>query len=306
VSSQTVEVRVVTHEPERRAPLGPKRVLGIVLCEPLVHFLILGGLVFALHRALLSPLAARPSTRGNLLVVDVQKQKELAALLEQRLQRKPTAHDLDQGIQRWVEEEVLLREALRLDLWQTDPVLRDQLIARMRSLLQASVAPRQASELELDAYLAAHRERYLEPANATFIEYVVPAGSQADDVARELARRLRMAETVRELPVRHSQRPERELAALYGAQLTARIMALAPGEWQILRAPRALHVVKLESRAPARELSRDELRPRLLADLTAEHMQADFQQRLTQLTARWQVQTQLGASGSARAEVAPK
>jgi PPIC-type PPIASE domain len=261
--------------------------------EPLLHFVLLGGLVFGLHQGL-----AR--TRNSALVVangpdpalrvDRQKREELAALFAQRMQRKPSEQELEASVARWLEEEMLFREALRLELPEHDPDLRDQLIARMRSLLQAASAPSSPREDELRAYHAAHRERYRLPATATFVEYLVLPGARAEDSARALLRRLQQAEPVSEVPVTHSQRTDSELSALYGSELATKVRKLPLNAWQLLRSARGLHVVQLTALSEASDPPREQLRSRLSADLGAERARVSFQEQLTKLAARWQLQ----------------
>src|SRR5262249_48671880 len=66
-----------------------------------------------------------------------------------------------QLIRRYVEDEVLFREGLRLSLVNTDPMLRAQLIARVRGLLQAELDERPPTDAELERYYEAHRSSYV-------------------------------------------------------------------------------------------------------------------------------------------------
>jgi hypothetical protein len=107
--------------------------------EPFVHFTLLGALVFAGHR-----LVARASDVPT-LEVSTSKQRELAKLFEQRQQRPPNDVERQQLIQRYVEDEVLFREGVRLSLVNTDPMLHAHLVARVRSLLQAEIEEKPAT-----------------------------------------------------------------------------------------------------------------------------------------------------------------
>src|SRR5262245_36635766 len=97
--------------------------------QPFLHFVVLGALTFTAHRWL----ERREEQR---LMVSSQTRRELAALFEQRQRRAPTEDELAESTRRWVEDEVLFREGLRLDLLHTDGELRAEVIARVRALLQ--------------------------------------------------------------------------------------------------------------------------------------------------------------------------
>lgn len=122
--------------------------------EPFVHFTLLGAMVFTGHR-----LVARASEAPT-IEVSTSKQRELAKLFEQRQRRQPTDAERRHMIQRYVEDEVLFREGLRLSLVDTDPMLRAQLIARVRGMLQAELEGKPPSDAELEGYYAAHRADY--------------------------------------------------------------------------------------------------------------------------------------------------
>ena len=115
------------------------------LREPFVHFVALGALTFGLHRAL-------QLREEQHLTVSSQVRRELTALFEQRQRRAPTDDERAALVSRWVEDEVLFREGLRLDLIHTDTDLRAEIVARVRAMLQASLATQEPSEAELAAY----------------------------------------------------------------------------------------------------------------------------------------------------------
>src|SRR5690242_8908236 len=90
--------------------------------EPLLHFLLLGGLLFLLHSWLAEPEPV-PTIR-----LDSQRRSELNALFAQRQGRPPNALEQGQLAESFINDEVLFRESLRLDLASQDPDLRDQMI----------------------------------------------------------------------------------------------------------------------------------------------------------------------------------
>lgn len=269
------------------APSHARSSLQSILRLPLVQLTLLGGLTFALHHFWS---CSRPATTA--LHIDAQKRREMIALFEQRQQRKPTTQEVDELVARWAEDEALFHEAIRIDLIHQDPALRDQLIARMRALVQASVAFSTPSDSELEAYRTAHRDRYREPTKLSFIEYLVSKGPGADDQARRLMRALQQGEAIAVPPVLHHARAGTEIAALYGDAVRDKIAALPLEQWTLVRSERGFHLVKVHAVQAGGDLSVEELRYRLLKDLRAERTKAAFQQRLAQLTARWPVRTE--------------
>ncbi|MFZ5892780.1 MAG: hypothetical protein ACOY0T_17100 [Myxococcota bacterium] len=142
--------------------------------EPLVHFMLLGAVVFSGHRVLV-----RSDDQAELLEVSASKQRELNKLFEQRQGRAPTDAECQQLIERYVEDEALFREGVRLALLQADPMLRAQLIARVRSMLQAELALAAPTDDQLRGYYQAHRAEFA-PANEE-----LPAGEPPFESVRE-------------------------------------------------------------------------------------------------------------------------
>lgn len=258
-----------------------------MLREPLLHFVVLALLVFAAHHALA---ASRPE--AGTILVEAQTQRELNALFTQRQARPPSADEADQLVEAWVEDEALLREGLELDLPSHDPVIRDQIIAHMRAQLQASVPAQAVGDTQLQAFYVAHRANYQQPELVSLTEYVVPQGSGAEDRARALWLTLRAHQPVTEVPTNIDDRSQQQLVTLYGEQLGRRMFALPNDDWQILRSPAALHVVRLTRRTEATQPAFDAIRDQVLLDLRNEQTQRLFRAALERTKATFEVRVE--------------
>lgn len=283
------QLRDVTALDERRAgsnaTLRTARLRRFV-SEPLLHFLVLGALVFAAHRALTRP-AEEPT-----LHVSHAKQRELVTLFEQRQNRAPTDSERQQLIQRYVEDEVLFREGERLALLQTDPSLRAQLLARVRSLLQAEVSPEPPSEEQLRRYYEAHRSQYALVATISYTEYWFRTGPSAQEEARKLALLLQRGEEPAPglpSPINYSRRSEVELGSLQGPDLARKIWSLPTGVWRELSSSRGLHVVRVNEHTPASDPPFASIREQVLAEYRKEQTARAFRAEVDRLSSQWRV-----------------
>jgi parvulin-like peptidyl-prolyl isomerase len=256
--------------------------------EPLLHFAVLGALVFAGHRALSRP-AEVPT-----LEVSTAKQRELAELFEQRQGRAATGEERRHLVQRYVEDEVLFREGERLALLQTDPMLRAQLLARMRSLLQSGVSEKPPTEAELLRYYEGHRGDYAKPETVSYHEYWFKAGPNAKDDARRLALALQRGEEPQGAdlpsPINYTARTLEELSRAQTPDLARRIWSLPSGVWRVLPSERGLHVVRLDDRGPAFDPPLSQVRERVLVEYRKDQTSKGFQAEVARLTAQWRVQ----------------
>jgi hypothetical protein len=95
------------------------------LREPLLHFVLIGILLFALDHVL-------GLRRGDLLRVEVPEEAYIEArtLFTAQEKREPVAADMRLLIDRWIDNEVLYREGLAMALDKGDPTIRERVISR--------------------------------------------------------------------------------------------------------------------------------------------------------------------------------
>lgn len=274
-------------QPSATPGRGALRRLRRVAGEPLLHFTLLGALVFAGHRALSRP-AEVPT-----LEVSAAKQRELGTLFQQRQGRAATDEERRQLVQRYVEDEVLFREGERLSLLQTDPMLRAQLLARVRSLLQAEVREKPPTEPELVRYHDEHRGDYTKPETINYREYWFKTGPNAKDDARRLALALQRGEEPHgpdlPSPINYTERTLADLRTVQNPDLAQRIWSLPSGVWRELPSDRGLHVVRVDERTPAVDLPFARVRERVLAEYRKEQTSLAFQAEVARLTSQWRV-----------------
>jgi parvulin-like peptidyl-prolyl isomerase len=255
--------------------------------EPFLHFALLGALVFVGHRALARPAEVRT------LEISGSRQRELAKLFEQRQHRAPTDADRQQLLNRYVEDEVLFREGVRLSLVQTDPMLRAQLIARVRSLLQGEVLGKPPTEDQLHSYYEEHHADFAVPETVTYREFLFPTGPDANDAARRLALSLQRSEepdaSGLPSPTEYVRRSEAELSALQGPDLARRLWTLPTGVWRELSSSRGVHVVRVDEHTSASDPPLSSIREQVLAEYRKAQTAHAFQAEVARLTSQWRV-----------------
>jgi hypothetical protein len=178
--------------------------------EPLVHFLALGALVFALHAAV-SP--DRESTGPKRIAVTAADIEHMKVLWSKQWQRPPTPQELRGLIDDHIRERVLYREALALGLDQNDTILRRRLAQKMDFLIADLTLPAKPAEEALRAYYRDNEERYLEPLRVSFTHVYFSPDQRGDRVRMEARAALA---TLRSLQADASH------AAEYGDRLTLR------------------------------------------------------------------------------------
>src|SRR5262245_38894831 len=112
--------------------------IAALLREPLLHFLLIGSLLFAVH-AVATPsisherlIEIRPEVRQS--IVDLYKSKRNTEPGSE-LPAGPSAEELERLIDVWVLNEVLYREAIAQGLDKGDEMIRERIIQKMRLLI---------------------------------------------------------------------------------------------------------------------------------------------------------------------------
>jgi len=125
--------------------------------EPLVHFIILGALLFAGHM-----IWQHKVTKADYTITVTTKEMERQALIfagENR--RQPTDDDLKALLFSHVEEQVLMREAQRLGLGEDDTIIRRRLAQKMRFIIEDVDAPALPDETTLKAWFEANIDTFV-------------------------------------------------------------------------------------------------------------------------------------------------
>ncbi len=144
-----------------------------LLREPMTHFTALALLLFGIYGA--SSLGG-----GELLEVSRQDIDTRIFMRELSAGRELTEQERDQVTSLYIEEQILVREARRLEL-DNDARIHDMLAQKMRHVLSGEVI--QPDNAELRGYYDANRERYTSLETVTVDELVFDT---ADELAPEV------------------------------------------------------------------------------------------------------------------------
>ena len=232
------------------------------LKEPLLHFLLLGALLFGLY-SLLNPEEA--SFTDNRIVVSAGDIERLSVNWEQRRNRPPTDSELQMLIDSYIREEVYYREALALGLDQNDAVLRRRMMQKMEFLTNDIADLSQPDETALNQYFLTNQDKYELPARISFTHIYFSStkhGQQLhDNAAKALAEISVAAETVfraQELGDsfmhQHDFTLETsfEISRLFGDGFAARVFQLQSDGWQgPIESGYGLHLVRVNQKVDA-------------------------------------------------------
>jgi hypothetical protein len=241
-----------------------------LLREPLLHFLLLGALLFLAYGWLNRAGLAAPDE----IVVSRSQVEGLVMQFERVWQRNPTAEEREALVESWVRDEVFYREALAMGLDQDDQVVRRRLSQKVQFILDTGSESTVPTDLELQDWLDGHADRYrIEPTYSLRQVYFDPArhGERLDAVMAAAKRALAEG---REAPGDPTMLPAAieggaaDIERTFGAEFEQALRTLPVGAWHgPVRSAFGLHLVTLEARTDARPARLEDVRPEVVRDL---------------------------------------
>lgn len=136
-----------------------------ILREPLLHFLVLGALLFGLYFWVGSPMI---STNAKHIDVSAPVIDSLQTTWQLQWGIKPRSQQLQKLVDKYIHDEVLYQEALALGLDDKDIIVRQRLIQKMQFLVENVAGIQEPSDEELQRYLDENAERYSIPGRFSF------------------------------------------------------------------------------------------------------------------------------------------
>ena len=274
--------------------------------SPLLVFLLLGTGIFACERWL----AARDAGQ-RIVTVTGEQVDALRARWDAQWGRPPTDRELRGLLDEAVREEILYREALRLGLDRDDLIVRRRLAEKMTFMLEDNAQLPAPGAREVEAYFAAHAERYREPRRTTF-RHVYLSGDARADPRRDATALLevvraggadgwRRAGDPFPLLSEYADRTDREIAELFGADFAAALDGLPAGDWRgPLGSTHGAHLVQVLNRSTPRPPALDDVRERVVPDLLEAQRRDQNRVALRALRERYDVRMPSGESPGER------
>jgi peptidyl-prolyl cis-trans isomerase C len=259
--------------------------------EPLVHFLLIGFVVFVVYGVLNHGKSANISHQ---IVLTLDDMKQLDASFVSQWSRQPTAQEFNGLLESFVRQEILYREGLAMGLDKDDTIVKRRMAQKMEFLSEDVAAAHEPTTRELQEWFAKNSQQLALPGRATFRHLFFGfdrRGQKAQtDADSALARISGLPE---DSPIAMSQadpfmfqnyyadRDPEQLAKEFGPDFAAAIFKLKAGSWQgPIESAYGWHLIWIESATPGRIPSfveiQDDVKTAWLADQKAEQWRMSY------------------------------
>jgi hypothetical protein len=234
------------------------------LREPLLHFLVLGGLVFGLDQLLIGR-AADPYR----IVVGSEVDSEAIETFEAARGRLPNTAERKALHQVWLDNEVLYREGLALGVDKGDTAIRERVIFKMLSVVDSNVKLPAIDDQIVRKWFEAHRDKYDEPQRYDFDEAAL-SGNSSEQAVRDFVNELNgglPGDAKAGLRV-FKGRPHSNLVQSYGPAVTDTLVNSKPGEWRAIETREGWRAMRLNAVIPAKPADYEVIRNVAVQDWT--------------------------------------
>ena len=153
--------------------------------EPLVHFLLLGALIFGAFKFI----SSETIEPGKILITQ-GRIESLEIAFSRTWRRPPTASELEGLIRDYVREEVFAREAVALGLDKDDTIIRRRLRQKLEFVSEDVAAHAEPSDEQLREYLKEHADAFRGDRRFTFKQVYLNSQQRGTNLRRDASQLL--------------------------------------------------------------------------------------------------------------------
>jgi peptidyl-prolyl cis-trans isomerase C len=206
-----------------------------LLKDPLLHFALIGGLLFSLYIVV-----AEPAVNNASIVISTGQIEALKTNWQKVWNRPPSDTELQQIVQQSIREEVLYREAKLLGLDKDDQIIKRRLQQKMEFMFTDISYSATPTNQQLKQYLADNSAKFISPARHSFKHFFInrdQRGTEASEDALHMLAGLRAGESTASgdrfmFANEFIDANSDEIIRVFGENFYTQLAALNTGGWQ--------------------------------------------------------------------------
>jgi parvulin-like peptidyl-prolyl isomerase len=244
-----------------------------LLREPLIHFLLIGAVLFGLY-SFTNP--GRPATAPSKEIrLSLDEIRQLTLLYQSQWRRLPTPQELERMVENKVQQEILYREALAMGLDKDDEIVKRRMAQKMQFLAEDVAAAREPATAELKSWFEQNGAKFAQPPRLSFRHLYFSSdrrGTRARDDAEQARAKLagqpvdaKIASSLADpfmFQEFYRDRAPEYLAKEFGPPFALAVAKLPPGSWQgPVESGFGWHLVFVDTLIPGRVPAFEEVEP---------------------------------------------
>lgn len=247
--------------------------------EPLIHFLVIGAGLFLLYSV------NNNTASKNEIIIDQFVVNDLSEKWDMQWHRQPTSNELKKLVELYINQEVLYREALAMNLDHNDEIIKRRLAKKMEFISDELAETLQPSEEILERYYRTNKSDYSKPPVYSFTQVFFDSKnrkSASSDASAALTNNNPIAlGDALSLPNKYENVDGLKVAIDFGTRFAQALDTLQLSKWLgPIRSGYGIHIVFIENKESAGVYGYDEVKEKVNADYNF-FASNDFQKELT-------------------------
>ena len=283
--------------------------------EPLIHFLLIGALLFGVYAYTQRGHAGIESSKKIRLTLDEVAQ--MALLFQAQWKREPTPDEWARMMEQKIREEVLYREGLALGLDKDDTIVKRRMAQKVQFVAEDVAAAKEPTTAELESWYERNSGAFALPSRVSFRHlYFSPdrrGKSARDDAATALSRLAgEPVDTKLAAPLAdrfmfqeyYRDRAPDFIGKEFGPKFALAVTKLPPGSWQgPIPSGFGWHLVFVDTLIPGRVPAFEEVESDVKTAWLAEQKSKAWEKAYTEMRAKYVVLLPMPKEYAAAGEV---
>jgi len=272
------------------------------LKEPLLHFLIAGGLLFVIFKVVNRGRETGDASAGSHVRIGEADVQWLEETWARQWQRTPSKDELQGLVRDYLKEELLSREAKSMGLDQNDTIVRRRLAQKMEFMIQDTVSAAAPTEAELLQLYNSNPVIFQVPARLSFKQIFFNPEKPGTPAAERAAKALEQL-TKPEGPADPGEfgdsmllereffgEEESSISNLFGKDFAKKLFELEPGKWRgPIESTYGLHLILITEKQAARARDFAKSRDRVLGEWQRRRQQTENEKYFAALLKKYNV-----------------
>lgn len=207
--------------------------LNKLIKEPLIHFLIISIIIFAVY-----DMTTKEEIATDKIIISEGRIEQLKNEILNSKNRLPVAKEMDIAIESFALNEIYLREARELGLHQGDKIIERRLRQKMEYLLDEMASIQEPSTDELTRFYQENINRYKNPVTYSFTQIYISTDRPKKLLTKHLADQQQLIEQGNSpvadssmLPQEVSKQSGQQIQRKFGEIFVNKLQALTTNTW---------------------------------------------------------------------------
>jgi hypothetical protein len=272
-----------------------------LLREPLLHFLLLGAVLFGASASL--DRRRGGDAPAHQIVLTLDDLRQLDVYFESQWRRPPTPEELERLVESRIQEEILYREALAMGLDKDDTIVKRRMGQKMRFLAEDVATAHEPSRDELKSWYTRNSEKFALPPRLSFRHLFFSPDRRGEHAAEDAAKALAKLAGQRSdsklgasladpfmLQDSYGDRTPEQLAQDFGPPFAQALAGVKPGSWQgPIESGYGWHLVFVDSVIPGRVPALEEIEGDVKTAWLADQKEESWRKTYAAMRAKYSV-----------------